>query len=308
MGKLIDYAGLFPPTQLPLEKAIENYASYVSGSDKWMLSAFVSPVSTLDALDPYVSLFSYENPLLLSVLGRNGNNLKESLTFLKEDIEKVEKYRGKFPGIVQINYFEFPLPTVDLTSDYLNFVAESVKDAGLTCYCEVSVNELDASWDMNLNQTLQQIANHNEDSFTKIGVKLRTGGIHADLIPSIEVVANYIHKIKNFKLPTKFTAGLHHPIRMFRKEVQAEMHGFVNVFIAGLMAHTQDLSIQEIAEILEDKNGLNFTFTENTLKWGKFTVLKREIKELREKYLHSYGSCSFEVPLKEFKKQVSIKV
>ena len=198
------------------------------------------------------------------------------------------------------------MPAVHLTSDYLKGVADSSKKAGVTCYCEIRI-ESGSSWKAKLEQTLQMIANHNEGSTKKIGVKLRTGGIRAELIPSVEFVALFIRKVKDFKLLAKFTAGLHHPIRMFRKEVQTEMHGFVNVFTAGLMAHTQDLSQDEIAEILKDKDGSNFIFTDNALIWKHYEIKKEKITELREKYLHSYGSCSFEVPLKEYSQQVTIK-
>ena len=42
---LIDYAGLFPPANLSLDAAIENYAQYINSEDSWMLGPlfFLSP-------------------------------------------------------------------------------------------------------------------------------------------------------------------------------------------------------------------------------------------------------------------------
>ena len=42
--RLIDYAGLFPPANLSLEAAINNYRNYINSDDSWMLGPFVLPV------------------------------------------------------------------------------------------------------------------------------------------------------------------------------------------------------------------------------------------------------------------------
>ncbi|HET7041862.1 MAG TPA: hypothetical protein VFI13_07575, partial [Gemmatimonadales bacterium] len=44
---LVDYAGLFPPAELPMGQAVEKYASYKKGAHSWMLGRFVLPVARL---------------------------------------------------------------------------------------------------------------------------------------------------------------------------------------------------------------------------------------------------------------------
>ncbi|EQB94158.1 hypothetical protein GA8_18680 [Geobacillus sp. A8] len=70
MENLIDYAGLFPPASLPLEKAIVNHSGYLKIQDSWILNLFVIPSYLLDELDEYVGLFSEQIPLRLSVLAK----------------------------------------------------------------------------------------------------------------------------------------------------------------------------------------------------------------------------------------------
>src|SRR3954466_16148905 len=41
LGHVIDYAGLFPPSSLPLNEAVENYRKYRDGTFAWMLGRFV---------------------------------------------------------------------------------------------------------------------------------------------------------------------------------------------------------------------------------------------------------------------------
>ena len=60
---IIDYAGLFPPAKLPLDRAIGNYAKYRAGRDAWMLGRFIIPAARLGELDAFAHLFSSGPPL-----------------------------------------------------------------------------------------------------------------------------------------------------------------------------------------------------------------------------------------------------
>ena len=44
----IDYAGLFPPSQLSMTEAAMNYSKYQAGHHGWMLGRFVVPVARRD--------------------------------------------------------------------------------------------------------------------------------------------------------------------------------------------------------------------------------------------------------------------
>ena len=51
LENLIDYAGLFPPSTLPMARALENYERYRRSPESWMLARFVVPVSRLDEME-----------------------------------------------------------------------------------------------------------------------------------------------------------------------------------------------------------------------------------------------------------------
>ena len=88
---------------------------------------------------------------------------------------------------------------------------------------------------------------------------------------------------------------------MYRDEVRTEMHGFLNVFIAGLMAHTHDLDKESIIGILKNQETSGIYFEKDRIIWNSLEVTTDKIIELRREYLRSYGSCSFEGPRNEFK-------
>src|SRR5438309_2277594 len=54
---VIDYAGLFPPSQLSMEEAVVNFAKYRGSEESWMLGRFVVPVVRLDELKEAASPF-----------------------------------------------------------------------------------------------------------------------------------------------------------------------------------------------------------------------------------------------------------
>ena len=62
MNGLIDYAGLFPPADLPLNEAINEYFEQLKSEHSAMLSRFIIPISKLNDLDEFIILFSDKNP------------------------------------------------------------------------------------------------------------------------------------------------------------------------------------------------------------------------------------------------------
>jgi hypothetical protein len=52
---VVDYAGLFPPSSLPMEEAVANHASYRVSNDRWALGRFVVPVARLDEFQEAVA-------------------------------------------------------------------------------------------------------------------------------------------------------------------------------------------------------------------------------------------------------------
>ena len=165
--------------------------------------------------------------------------------------------------------------------------------------------QLTGDWKTHVSATLDAIAENNSSAESWIGVKLRTGGIKAEMFPSPEQVAFVIDSCRKRNLPIKFTAGLHHPIRMYRDEVKTHMYGFLNIFLAGILAYTQKLGTKKIEEILSDENSSSFSFSKDHLAWQDLSVTTQEIKKIRQKSILSFGSCSFDEPRDELRELIN---
>ena len=106
----------------------------------------------------------------------------------------------------------------------------------------------------------------------KLGFKLRTGGVTAEAFPSSAQIAIALTAAGTRGVPIKFTAGLHHPVRLFHDSVQTKMHGFLNVLGAGVLALEHDWTQREITQMLEDEDAGSFSFTEDFFAWREWRI------------------------------------
>jgi hypothetical protein len=161
------------------------------------------------------------------------------------------------------------------------------------------VGDLPVFWEAAPDRAEQAIAllaefNSGADS-TTFGFKLRTGGVTEDAFPTSTQVAKVLVTPAAPRLPMKFTAGLHHPLRQYREEVQGKMHGFLNVMGSAVLAAEHQWDADQTAIMLQDENAQSFLFTDDFFAWREWRI---DIKRLqyRRRFVVSFGSCSFDEP------------
>jgi hypothetical protein len=148
-------------------------------------------------------------------------------------------------------------------------------------YCEVSIQQL--------------------EDVQRAGcfAKLRTGGVKPEAIPSLQEVAAFIVACAERRLPFKATAGLHHPIRSVHPLTyeagapRAMMHGFLNVFMAAAFAWHGEHGIEPV---LAETDAKAFRF-DGRAHWRDRSLDAEQIRDARQRFAHSFGSCSFDEPV-----------
>ena len=101
--------------------------------------------------------------------------------------------------------------------------------------------------------------------------KVRTGGVTAEAIPSVEDVAEFLRACARRGLRMKATAGLHHAVRADHALTyavdapRATMHGFVNFFVAAMLAMRGDE--KKVAECLGETSVAAFAAGEEFVAW-----------------------------------------
>jgi hypothetical protein len=286
LAQVIDYAGLFPPASLALEPALRNYADYIRTPEVWMLGAFILPVAEFAAAARNLSAFDRQNPLRLSALGPKTDNAENFRAALPAVMDAISSFRSNSGSAASIEQFEMPLPA-EVNAETLKMIRSS-GDPQLQTFWEAPAETAE--------RAIKLIADSNRAHANgKLGFKLRTGGINANAFPTSTEIACVLSCAGAHLVPIKFTAGLHHPIRLFHDSVQTKMHGFLNVLGAAVLALEHDWTEKQIVEMLDDEDPSAFSFTDDSFAWRDWRVATERIAEHRELVI-SLGSCSFDEP------------
>jgi len=289
LHKVIDYAGLFPPARLPLNDCLLNYAKHLKEREHWMLGRFVCPTTRLAEVGSFA--FHPDVRLRVSALARGGNTLAEFVEGLQADRAAIAEVSHGFVEIVKVDALEARLPEEGSTADQVRALVQQCQDILPNGPAPTVVYEttIAGNWQPRLTGIVRGLSGSGH------GFKLRTGGLDAAAFPSVEQVAAAIVACRDARVPIKFTAGLHHPFRRFDATVQTKMHGFLNVFVAGVLAHVGRLTDRDVQSLLGDEDPSHFRFDEEGLSGQGFQASTEQIRQARQVVL-SFGSCSFDEP------------
>jgi hypothetical protein len=296
---LIDYAGLFPPSSVPMAQAVANYHAYSQSEWHWMLGRFILPVARLrefeESFTALPAPISTESASIwrLSVLpspdlvadivlirefnAREFNAQVSSNSRRRATIDTVEVKVGGAEDITRLSQL---IPT-DLTA-YFEFPVSS----GGECLAAISANGQRA--------------------------KIRTGGETADKFPTPQAVIEFIRLCAASNVAFKATAGLHHPLRsMHRLTYQPDspsgiMHGFLNVFLASAFLRS-GMEPKLAEQLLEEKSAQAFQFDADGVAWHHHRLTQNEIASTRKNFAISFGSCSFTEPVDDLRSQTLVK-
>ena len=286
----IDYAGMFPPCGLELEPALTNQARYVRSPDSWMLNAFVLPVGQFDAAKQFLPQFDPTHPLGISALGPKTENATAFREALVETDAAIRSLSAHNVDLVSIRQLEMYLP-------------DDVDSAGLEEARSI-VGNLPAFWEApaeRAERTIALLAGHNSNfDLPTFGYKMRTGGVTADAFPTSAQIAPALVAPATHQVPIKFTAGLHHPLRQYREEVQTKMHGFLNVLGAAVLAAEHRWDAAQTAAMLEDEVTGSFKFDNEFFAWRDWKIGLQRLKD-RRRFITSFGSCSFDEPREDLR-------
>jgi len=305
---IIDYAGLFPPAALPSDQALENYARYLGEKEAWLLGRFVCPAARLQEIVPLASkLPRGMKPLVIAVVGRGGKDAQDYFANVKADLGDMARLRETLGDAVSVTAYEVrlpasafsPLKTNQLSSLIATtaYLCETAGPSSLTPFFESPLTDRAA-----LLAVIQALHDDHHSSEARArrrclpaGFKLRAGGLEPAAIPTSAQVALVLGACAAARVPFKATAGLHHPLRHYNKEMNAVMHGFVNVFAAGCLAMVHHLNEETVLAIVDEQDGAKFLLAPDGLRWRGLEANAAAIAEARMVFT-SFGSCSFDEP------------
>lgn len=287
MAGLVDYAGLFPPAKLGMAEAMANYASYLGGTDAWLLGRFVVPVARLGEFDALSAglLPSGESSRAWRLAALAGDDVAaDSEAALKFNCRH---WSGSEIGHAIIDTIELRVRGYDASA------RRSIPDF-FTVYVEAESGA----------RGFLEIADALRDSGAR--AKLRMGGVTADAFPDPDEVIAFVAGCVARDLPFKATAGLHHlirsdyPLTYEAGSSRATMYGYMNVFLAAA-ALSAGVSNSDARRILLESDMETIRFGEEALIWEDVSLSTSDIVRARE-LATSFGSCSFREPVDELRR------
>lgn len=311
LTRAIDYAGLFPPASLALAETVRNFLAYRTQPEAWMLGRLVCPAGRLNELPPLIT--GATDDLRVSVLFRGAISPQDADDRLRNDLAAI----GAISEVIHVDVIELCVPVnfvfsaaPDSLIDFLAMVDDGLRNEWpqATAYFELA-DWFPATpmveWEWVTKSFIKSIAEynrrHSDDGRHAFGFKLRTGGVKAATFPTSAQVACAVIACRDAGLAWKATAGLHHPLRHFDSGMAVMMHGFLNVFVAAVLADVCNLSQADVQAILDEERAESFQFDDEGLRWHEWQANTEQITAARKKSLVSFGSCSFDEPRQDLR-------
>ena len=271
----IDYAGLFPPAALPMDRAIEEYLQYRRSPDAWALGHLIAPASRLDEL--------------LAALPNSASDVTVSATIGSDlDADHLGIDRFNQAGAGRRNAVVAAEAKVSAPADIVRF-AERLRS--LPCwYGEVT-----------LSSPLGPVLDRLKAAGAR--AKIRMGGVTPDSFPAPDAVAGFLAAVVARRLPFKATAGLHHPVRgpycltYAADAPTGTMFGYLNLLAATHLT-LSGARPAELEAVLQLSGPGVFRRDGDSLTWPGGRIDGVAARELRQ-YFSGFGSCSFREPIDE---------
>lgn len=282
---LIDYAGLYPPAELPLEDVASRYARYRSGSNAWILGRLIIPADRVEETNRLAAAAgaSVHQPWPVSVLVGGG-------AAAAANAARVSALSGRADAALRVEAIE----AVAGSEDEIAAISGAYP-ASIERFIEIPSEPDPAPLMAALSRA-------------HCAAKIRAGGVTADKFPSTAHVARFFVRAAAARVPLKATAGLHHALRGDYRLTYAPgsatgtMHGFLNLVLAATLLLTGRIDEELTDALLDDDRPEAFKLSGRAGSWLNAVVTYSELSHARATLLRSVGSCSFEEPVEEIER------
>lgn len=307
LSDCIDYAALKPPQNAPLRDALREYAQLTNSDMNWALSRFVIPHSQIPELSQFADRRDrIQGPLNLCIFGPIVNTLhqfKNTVLNIEKDI--LSAHSG-FPGEVRTNILELTLPKISVQNFNAEELVKAIEAVVTTSadsrllphrvYFEIPGEDIEIEL---AKKIIKVIAVHNKsvlkrkiDNYLFSGLK-----INCTPAPSAQYLAEVMLYARDANVAVKFAGHNINAFPSYDYDTNSRVFGLVNILVAGLLAYSQDLTIDETIDVLEEKNASNFIFKEGYIAWRELATPLMEIKMLRMLSITSINLTNFDLPV-----------
>jgi hypothetical protein len=274
VAQLVDDAGLFPPTALPMPDAVTRHRDDAAVGDPMLSHCFLCPASRLGELAEHLDAADRFEVGLIADTG------PAELPPVLAAVEAEPR--------LALRHIEAPLAAAGDDPTEAAAALLAATPTGVPLYLEpgrwADVDELIS---VLVRARLKR----------DLRLKVRCGGVTAELFPSPEELAHAIVASAAANVPFKATAGLHEAVRHTDQQTGFTHHGYVNLLTATASclsagAHASAGERDEesaVARVLRDQDRASLVRRLAALDIAEAVAVRRVFS--------GYGSCSTRMPL-----------
>ncbi|MFD6045819.1 hypothetical protein ACFWG7_31600 [Streptomyces koyangensis] len=259
-----DDAAVFPPGELPLDRAVPAHLRHVTAAHAPLVGPLVVPQARLTELAELTA-------------GHTTGSLELAVTVPSPEAAGRTLASAAALPAARLRFVEVAVPDGVAAAELVRRLTTALADAdagtGVTVYVEVPRDERRA----------ELIASLADSPFL---AKFRTGGMRADLYPDERELARAVLLAVRAGLPFKATAGLHHAVRNTDPRTGFEQHGHLNL-LAATGAALDGAGEEEIVAVLAERDGSTVA--------GLVGALSPRVRTA----FRSFGTCSLAEPVGE---------
>lgn len=226
LTNLVDDAAIFPPGNLPLDRAVAEHRAHLGSEYAAMVGGFVVSdvrlpdlITLLDQGEPASPVVEpAETPLAINLVVTGGAGA----------IEPAVRWASRAPR-VHLAALELALRDEDdlphnarRVVTALDALEDDLSDVRVFVEPPRIHGEPTHGW----------LGAADELALRELPLKFRTGGVTDDAFPTTGELVACIDAALDRELPFKCTAGLHHAVRQTDPETGFTHHGFLNVLVA----------------------------------------------------------------------------
>ena len=285
LSHALDYAGLFPPARLDMAAALQEFMHLRESPEAWALGRFLLPAKRWPDFERELCRHSamhadFEISLIFDSMAELQSCPPATPQHFMGRITAVEMKESLWSGQIGFPSKLDQIPQaqwIEITpGDDLSRKLHSLKQTGKFA-------------------------------------KLRCGGLTPEAFPSTEAVADFILAAAQSDIAWKATAGLHHAIRSRHSpdlgQPACMMHGYLNLFLAAALAWdlagkgiVTQATRDKVRDILEENDPQAFTLNDDGALWRGLSIGNAVLLDSRQKFLSSFGTCSFLEPMQELRR------
>ncbi|MFD8568414.1 hypothetical protein [Streptomyces sp. NPDC059639] len=270
LDRLVDDAGLFPPTALAPADAVRRHRADLAAGHPLHSHRLLVPAGRLDEIRDHLDA---QDRFALGLIA-DGGPADEPGARLARAVATIAADPRLTLALVEAPVTVFGADPADAVPAVL----DALRNTGVPVFLEPATP---AGVDALLAALPRPPAR-------TAGVKLRCGGVRADLFPSTADVARFLVACADARVPFKATAGLHRAVRHHDPATGFTHHGYLNLLLATATARTPGDAAAVRADLeITDPDRLAATVRE-----------LESVTGVRELFV-SYGSCSTATPVTE---------